>query len=174
MGFLDWIWKRKKSEPPPEKTVARMRRQIDRDVATGVVPVDQIIHTAVDVLSGDYRRSTIEPIVERLAHEAMASHIQAQAEWPTTTDCDRLDNAFNELEQAGVVSRQHFSCCGTCRIWDRLATTMEVSERVYHCLARHVQPMTLMAQNRRITTNRTRQGSADGNENPSDGRYGQD
>ena len=40
----------------------------------------------------------------------------AQASWPAETDCDRLDRAFAELEQQGIVARQNFSDCGTCGV----------------------------------------------------------
>src|SRR5262249_27527909 len=37
-----------------------------------------------------------------------------EATWQGRTDCDRLDEAFAELESTGVVCRQGFTCCGTC------------------------------------------------------------
>lgn len=44
----------------------------------------------------------------------VAAHEQDQETWPQTTDCDRLDSAFESLECAGILTRQDFSCCGTC------------------------------------------------------------
>jgi hypothetical protein len=40
--------------------------------------------------------------------------LAAQKEWPAVTDCDLLERAFGELERAGIVARQNFSCCGNC------------------------------------------------------------
>jgi hypothetical protein len=39
-----------------------------------------------------------------------------EAQWGDRTDCDRLDQAFAELEATGVVCRQDFTCCGTCGV----------------------------------------------------------
>jgi hypothetical protein len=34
--------------------------------------------------------------------------------WPETTDCDRLDAAFEELNRRGVVARHDWWCCQNC------------------------------------------------------------
>ena len=55
--------------------------------------------------------------------EQLALVQQEQASWPAVTDCHRLDAAFAQLEQQGVVARQNFTCCGTCgstEIWDEM------------------------------------------------------
>jgi hypothetical protein len=53
------------------------------------------------------------PIAQRLTREAVEAHLDAQERWPAVTDCDLLDRAFGELDRAGVVSRQNFTCCST-------------------------------------------------------------
>ncbi len=133
MGLLAWLWKRKKSEPPSQDAIGEMRCQVERDVAMGFIPLEAIIDTAIRVLSDEYRRATLRPIAERLAHDAINRHIRAQAEWPTPTDCERLDNVFSELERAGIVSRHHFSCCSTCgsyEIWDEIEDTRKAGTNV--------------------------------------------
>jgi Domain of unknown function (DUF6891) len=84
-------------------------------VAAGYAIVDEIVDEAVEVF-GD---TTPDPAALRVAAHAvadqsLAAHIKAQADWPATTDCDRLDAAFAELNEVGIVARQNFSCCGTC------------------------------------------------------------
>jgi len=37
--------------------------------------------------------------------------LDAQREWPSVTDCDRLDRAFADLNGRGIVARQNFACC---------------------------------------------------------------
>lgn len=46
--------------------------------------------------------------------EALARHLRAQATWPTMTDCDRLDAAFDELNDRDLFARHHWWCCDNC------------------------------------------------------------
>src|SRR5688572_15370981 len=39
-----------------------------------------------------------------------------EAAWTGSTDCDRLNKAFADLEERGVICRQDFTCCGTCGV----------------------------------------------------------
>jgi len=52
-----------------------------------------------------------------------------EASWIDRTDCDRLDQAFEELETGGIVCRQDFTCCGTCGAAEIGAELDEVEER---------------------------------------------
>ncbi len=84
-------------------------------VASGYAPIDDIVDNAADVFAD----ATLDPEAFRgaaraVAELALAAHIAEQTTWPTMTDCDRLDAAFAELDGAGIIARQHFSCCGTC------------------------------------------------------------
>lgn len=92
-----------------------LRGYIRVQIAAGFSPVEEVIEEAVDVFAD----TTLAPAVLRaaateLAEDAVAAHRAEQATWPETTDCDRIDAAFAALEAAGIVARQHFSCCGTC------------------------------------------------------------
>jgi hypothetical protein len=64
-------------------------------------------------------RAHAKVVVERLVRESAA--------WPDTTDCDRLDDAFADLERAGVVARKDFTCCRTCAM-DEIADEMDMAE----------------------------------------------
>lgn len=84
-------------------------------VAAGYAPADAIVDEAVEVFTD----SSIDPGALRgaaaaITERSLAGHLDEQAGWPATTDCDRLDAAFAELDTIGIVARQHFSCCGTC------------------------------------------------------------
>ncbi|MEZ5998963.1 MAG: hypothetical protein R3B98_09745 [Hyphomonas sp.] len=46
--------------------------------------------------------------------QAVSALVQEQQNWPILTDFDRLELAFDMLEDDGIVARQHFTCCGTC------------------------------------------------------------
>ncbi len=92
-----------------------LRGYIRIQIAAGFSPVDDVIDEAVEVFAD----TTLAPEALRaaagaLVEQAMAAQRADQATWPETTDCDRLDAAFAALDAAGVVARQHFSCCGTC------------------------------------------------------------
>jgi hypothetical protein len=56
----------------------------------------------------------LDELVDRLTLETLDEVTRAETTWPETTDCDRLDRAFTALEEAGVVARQHFTCCQNC------------------------------------------------------------
>jgi hypothetical protein len=96
-------------------------------VSSGFDTRDELVQSAVDVYSDDAAENVLRPVAERITDDLLAEHKQRQAEWPAVTDCDRLDRAFAELEAKGVVSRQNFSCCGTCgtaEIGDEIGETI--------------------------------------------------
>ncbi|KRC17472.1 hypothetical protein [Acidovorax sp. Root217] len=45
--------------------------------------------------------------VERAVDDAVRAHDQAKKGWPATTDCDRLDAAFDALARQGLVALQN-------------------------------------------------------------------
>jgi hypothetical protein len=101
-------------KPVTEEALQELRGYIQRDVAAGFRPEGEIATSAVEILADDYDTDALTPHAVRMTQELIAAHKQDQASWPQTTDCDRLDSAFAALERVGVVSRQDFSCCGTC------------------------------------------------------------
>jgi hypothetical protein len=96
-----------------QQTIEDMRNYIQRRITAGFDTAEAIEDSAVEVFSDDQGSGVLRPIAERLTREAIAAHLAAQEEWPAVTDCDLLDRAFEELERAGIVSRQNFTCCGT-------------------------------------------------------------
>jgi hypothetical protein len=84
----------------------------------------------------------LRPHARRMVREILDMHLREQASWPIPTDCDRLDAAFAALEQAGIVCRQHFSCCGTCgvsEIWEEMDTARDTGLDVRGYAFYHVQ-----------------------------------
>src|SRR5262245_60099652 len=84
-------------------------------VAAGYASLEEIVDEAVEVFADE----TLDPAGLRaaahaIADRALTAHLAEQAGWPSPTDCDRLDAAFAELADAGILARQHFSCCGVC------------------------------------------------------------
>lgn len=107
-----------------ETTPTEVRDYIARKVAAGFYPPASVVDSAVEMFSDDVAPDILRPIVERLAREAVAAHLRAQATWPEVTDCDRLNDAMGELTQGGIVCRQNFSCCGPCGVVE-IAAEME-------------------------------------------------
>jgi hypothetical protein len=91
-----------------------MRNAIRRMVAGGFRSAADIKVEGVEIFAEGDNRAALRPISERLTEEAISEQLTAQTEWPAVTDCDLLERAFGELERAGIVARQNFSCCGNC------------------------------------------------------------
>jgi hypothetical protein len=94
--------------------LSELREQIRRDVAAGFEDGERIAATAVAAFDDQADAAFLEVHARRFVEEELAAHAAEQRSWPERTDCDRLDAAFAALDRAGVVARQHFTCCGTC------------------------------------------------------------
>lgn len=117
-------------------------RQIDLDVAGGFLGNRDIIESAVQVFADEGDEPWLRAEAERLTAEAIAMHAAEQQTWPARTDCDRLDAAFSALEAKGIVSRQNFSCCGTCgsaEIWGEIEETQKAGLPVHGYTFYHMQ-----------------------------------
>lgn len=101
------------AEPTP---IDDLRDFIRREVAGGFYDDDAVLRNAVEVHEGEIEPALLRSEAQRLLRITLAEHRLAQSGWPTHTDCDRLDAAFEALETSGIVSRQNFTCCGTCGV----------------------------------------------------------
>jgi hypothetical protein len=95
-------------------TLTELRDVIETDVKGGFMARDEIMEAGIDYLLGDYDYDWIEAQVDRLTNELLSQHYETQKAWVGETDCDRLDEAFAELDRNGIVARQNFKCCQTC------------------------------------------------------------
>lgn len=77
---------------------------------------DAILEQAIEQFSDDEDANAEEVAdeVPALYRAAFALHEKEKQAWPATTDCDRLDAAFDELNQRGILARHHWWCCQTC------------------------------------------------------------
>src|SRR6185436_13072166 len=94
---------------------------VQLQVSAGYLSVAAIVDEAVEifadlVIDPESARAAASAVADR----AVAAHREAQAGWPSVTDCDRLDAAFTALDNVGVLARQHYRCCATCGIRDIL------------------------------------------------------
>ncbi|HEU4325609.1 MAG TPA: hypothetical protein VFS21_20890 [Roseiflexaceae bacterium] len=91
-----------------------MHSYIRRAIAAGFETPEQIVEGVFSYLEDQADPELLRPHAERMVGEVLEQHLRDQMEWPSITDCDRLDLAFALLERAGVVCRQNFTCCGSC------------------------------------------------------------
>jgi hypothetical protein len=96
-----------------QQTIDDMRAYIQCKTAGGFLTPKEIETSAVEVFTGDQEPDVLQSVAERITREAVQAQLAAQNDWPTVTDCDLLDRAFDELERAGIVARHDFTCCGT-------------------------------------------------------------
>lgn len=71
-----------------------------------------------------------------IAYDVLDAHWQQQEDWPDTTDCDRPDRAFGELEQSGILVRQHYHCCRPCAsglLWKEVCAYNKAGIPVHGC-----------------------------------------
>lgn len=102
-----------KNDPP---TIESYRSQITSCIATGFMSRNEIIELISAMANDGCPSKKLRREIEQMTDEAIRLHKRVQKSWPKVTDCDRLDAAFAELEQEGIVCRQNFSCCGTCGV----------------------------------------------------------
>jgi len=86
-------------------------------VRGGFEPLEEIEEILLD-----YAQDFRSPLTERERQievrnaliQTVSALVQEQESWPVLTDFDRLELAFDMLEDEDIVARQHFTCCGTC------------------------------------------------------------
>jgi hypothetical protein len=101
---------------PLDKTLLEMRTYIRDKVAAGFYSTAEIAEWAVEVYETDAPPDVLRPHAEQFVREEDDRHREASGAWPDETDCDHLDVAFADLNRAGIVGRQNFSCCGNCGV----------------------------------------------------------
>src|SRR6187551_979395 len=76
-----------------------------------------IIESAVEQFTDGLDDATSEEVAAEmpmLYRQAHAHFEREKAGWPPVTDCDRLDAAFDELNELGILARHHWWCCQNC------------------------------------------------------------
>lgn len=91
-----------------------LRPHICEKVTAGFEQEAEIIQSGVDYLMDEAPEDTLRFYAEQFTREELEAHKARQAARPEVTDCDRLDRAFAELEESGIVARQNFTCCQNC------------------------------------------------------------
>src|SRR5262245_19501720 len=100
-----------------------LRYGIQEALVFGFLTPEEICTKKVALYSQhyDHDADVLRPHAERIVREELKARLAEQATWPAQTDCDKLDAAFAELDQVGIVARQDYSGCETLgirAIWD--------------------------------------------------------
>ncbi|MFD8784415.1 DUF6891 domain-containing protein [Kitasatospora sp. NPDC059599] len=80
-------------------------------IRCGFQEPDEIAESLIEVL--DDQGLTPEE-AERIVAPLWSARLAEQAAWPRVTDVDRLADAFDALEDQGVVAAMDFTCCAGC------------------------------------------------------------
>lgn len=95
---------------PEFELVGEMGLLIMHEVAAGFSSRQQIIELAVKMHEDDASESELRALAGELTGSVFYRHLKAQIGWPLVTDCDRLDIAFAQLAEKGIVTRHNFDC----------------------------------------------------------------
>ncbi len=98
------------SQPPPELQ-SQIHSLVTLEVKGGFGDRDEIIERVLETLEmdvDDFDPDALEPVVAQSTDEHLAAHQLEQATWTESTDCDRLDAVFAELEEAGLLVGQNY------------------------------------------------------------------
>jgi Domain of unknown function (DUF6891) len=88
------------SNPITAETIDELNQYIQGRVADGFSPEDEISMYATEYFSEDYNSEELMRHAIQLTRKLVAQHREDQKSWPESTDCDKLDAAFAELETA--------------------------------------------------------------------------
>ncbi|HSH04805.1 MAG TPA: hypothetical protein VLL52_19995 [Anaerolineae bacterium] len=91
-----------------------IRELLTMMVAEGFATQTEMFEHVSDYFEGVPGLHQQRAFMQKVASDLLTAQAEKEEEWVTATDCDRLDIAFAELNQIGIVARQHFTCCQTC------------------------------------------------------------
>ena len=109
------------------ESIEEIRSFVAQRVTEGFQSTEDIIDSTIECFEVEENEELCQEIA-RFTAKRMVEHLQSQSQWPATTDCDRLDWVFEELDRGGIVARQNFSCCCNCghgEIWGEIQQARE-------------------------------------------------
>lgn len=88
-------------------------------VRGGYLTQSEILEEAIDFWEDEFHADDYMAAVEKrhiafMVDMALKQHLNEQKLWNYETDCDKLDDAFAEMDLNGIVARQNWTCCQTC------------------------------------------------------------
>jgi len=87
---------------------------VDRKVREGFESREEIVEGVTEIVEDEYDLDDAAERVALMTERQIREHQIRQSKWSRKTDCDRIDLAFADLENNGIVARQNFTCCQSC------------------------------------------------------------
>ncbi len=112
----------------PDSLEEELEQFIGRRVAEGFDSEEDIVEGALEYFEHDFPGDNLPEVAARMTEEAIKKHLDNEKTWINSTDCDKLDVVFDQLEGEGIVARQNFTCCqtcGHCEIWEEVEQTRQ-------------------------------------------------
>ncbi len=97
-----------------ESLAAEVETRVLAELRVGFDTSERIEESVVNLLQDDYPKDLVEAMVSERMPSILRDWEAEKTTWPEVTDCDRLDEAFEELNALGILARHHWWCCGTC------------------------------------------------------------
>src|SRR5438067_7931056 len=80
----------------------------------GFLTDDEIIEFTTSLFEDESPGQDTRGRAERVTAGLLKDYLGTQAGWQRPTDCDELDQAFEDLRRQDIIAEQHFTCCGSC------------------------------------------------------------
>jgi hypothetical protein len=91
---------------------------IRSQIIAGFCALDDIVEGARDVYfhgeGAPEFDEEIESQCRAMANKCLEELLQEQKSWVGPTDNDRLESAFDDLENQGIIAMMNWTCCQTC------------------------------------------------------------
>ncbi len=107
------------------EVASAVRELIEQRLAEGFDDRRVLVTGAVETFSDSAPAAVLKPAVESMVDRAAKETAAKRLNWPQTTDCDRLDKAFEALRASGLLAFQHFWCCEACAARELVAMYAE-------------------------------------------------
>jgi hypothetical protein len=121
----------------PIEVLETLYNRVTEEVSAGFEDKEGIIVTTLEYIGGhcDFHHipcddDELEQTVIATVEDVLTQHYEEQNSWAYPTDCDRLDEAFEALNEIGIVARQNFSCCQNCGTTEIWAEVEQLSDAV--------------------------------------------
>lgn len=98
-------------------------------IANGYYSEAQISELLQDWVEGEGDEQAQHARIATVIEQAIATQLKEQESYPAVTDYERLRQAFGQLEAAGFLVRENYTCCQSCGWSEANAELAEAAEQ---------------------------------------------